>query len=155
MQNDYHNTALMKACERGHADTVRVLLDHGASVNQQNKVRNNIPIVTDTGIRNAFFFFFLGGGDVWVGLFLAVSACNTEKLGMGPGNEAMYNYVAHPSSTMKGRIEGIWVTWIARLPIVLFSGHPNPCTGKEGKNLYSIAQESSYWLQLHFNNLSD
>ena len=45
LQYDYHNTALMKACEKGYADTVRVLLDHGASVNQQNKVRNNIPIV--------------------------------------------------------------------------------------------------------------
>ena len=39
LQSDDHNTALMKACRPGHADTVKVLLEHGAIVNQQNEVR--------------------------------------------------------------------------------------------------------------------
>ena len=42
MQNDDHNTALIKACEEGHAETARMLLDHGANVNQQNEVRKLI-----------------------------------------------------------------------------------------------------------------
>ena len=33
-------TALIQACYRGHTETVRVLLDHGANVDQQDNVRN-------------------------------------------------------------------------------------------------------------------
>ena len=34
------NTALIKACELGHVETARVLLDHGAAVDYQNKVKS-------------------------------------------------------------------------------------------------------------------
>ena len=38
MQDKNGDTALIKACEGGHVETVRVLLDHEAIVDQQNKV---------------------------------------------------------------------------------------------------------------------
>ena len=37
-QDERGNTALIEACENGHVGTARVLLDHGAVVNYQNKV---------------------------------------------------------------------------------------------------------------------
>ena len=38
-QNKYGDTALIKACQGGHVETARVLLDHGANVDYQNKVK--------------------------------------------------------------------------------------------------------------------
>ena len=38
VQDDEGNTALIQACQGGHVKTARVLLDHGANVNYQNKV---------------------------------------------------------------------------------------------------------------------
>ncbi len=38
MQDGDGNTALFTACERGHVETARVLLDHGAATDYQNKV---------------------------------------------------------------------------------------------------------------------
>jgi ankyrin repeat protein len=38
MQTNDANTALIIACDRGRIETAKVLLDHGAYVNQQNKV---------------------------------------------------------------------------------------------------------------------
>jgi ankyrin repeat protein len=37
-QNEWGNAALSRACACGHIETARVLLDHGAYINQQNKV---------------------------------------------------------------------------------------------------------------------
>ena len=34
------DTALIEACRGGHTETARVLLDHGANVDQQNDVSN-------------------------------------------------------------------------------------------------------------------
>ena len=39
MQNEFGNTALIAAVEQGHISTAALLLDHGADVNKQNKVR--------------------------------------------------------------------------------------------------------------------
>ena len=39
LQTNNGNTALIKACEHGHIETARVLLDHGAVVDYQNKVK--------------------------------------------------------------------------------------------------------------------
>ena len=41
MQDVRGNTALIQACGRGHVETAMVLLDHGAIVDQQNKVKDN------------------------------------------------------------------------------------------------------------------
>ena len=38
MQDENGDTALIKACEGGHFETARVLLDYGANVDQQNIV---------------------------------------------------------------------------------------------------------------------
>ena len=38
MQDDNGNTALMRACQLGHVETARVLLDHGANMDYQNNV---------------------------------------------------------------------------------------------------------------------
>ena len=38
MQDKNGDTALIKACEHGHVETARVLLDHGANVDHQNIV---------------------------------------------------------------------------------------------------------------------
>jgi ankyrin repeat protein len=38
IQDKYGETALHNACQGGHAETARVLLDHGASVDLQNEV---------------------------------------------------------------------------------------------------------------------
>ena len=41
-QDEYGDTPLIAACRRGHVETARILLDHGANVDHQNKVwRNN------------------------------------------------------------------------------------------------------------------
>jgi ankyrin repeat protein len=37
-QDEWGNAALSLACAHGHVETARVLLDHGAYVDQQNKV---------------------------------------------------------------------------------------------------------------------
>lgn len=39
MQDDDGNTALIEASQNGHAETARVLLDHGTNVHYQNRVR--------------------------------------------------------------------------------------------------------------------
>jgi ankyrin repeat protein len=39
IQDMYGNTPLINACRRGHVETARVLLDHGANVDYQNKVK--------------------------------------------------------------------------------------------------------------------
>ena len=38
VQDESGTTALIQACERGHVETARVLLDHGANVDHQNNV---------------------------------------------------------------------------------------------------------------------
>ena len=38
MQDKDGSIALIKACEDGYVETARVLLDHGANVDQQNNV---------------------------------------------------------------------------------------------------------------------
>ena len=38
IQNEYGETALFGACRGGHAETARVLLDHGINMDCQNKV---------------------------------------------------------------------------------------------------------------------
>jgi ankyrin repeat protein len=40
MQDGNGDTPLIKACQRGHVETARVLLDHGAVVDCQNKVKS-------------------------------------------------------------------------------------------------------------------
>jgi ankyrin repeat protein len=40
MQDEDGNTALIMACQRGHVETARVLLDHGAATDYQNKVNS-------------------------------------------------------------------------------------------------------------------
>ena len=40
MQDKDGSIALIKACEDGYVETARVLLDHGANVDQQNNVSN-------------------------------------------------------------------------------------------------------------------
>jgi ankyrin repeat protein len=42
MQDVYGNTALINACQHGHVETARVLLDHGAVTDYQNKVKSLI-----------------------------------------------------------------------------------------------------------------
>ena len=39
MQDEFGNTALIAASQEGHLSTAALLLDHGADVNKQNKVR--------------------------------------------------------------------------------------------------------------------
>ena len=39
MQNELGDTALIAAVNQGHLSTAALLLDHGADVNKQNKVR--------------------------------------------------------------------------------------------------------------------
>ena len=41
MQNEYGDAALIGACQGGHVETARVLLDYGANVDLQNNVRKN------------------------------------------------------------------------------------------------------------------
>ena len=43
MQDRGGDTPLINACLRGHVETARVLLDHGANVDQQNNVSSIIP----------------------------------------------------------------------------------------------------------------
>lgn len=38
VQDDYGFTALGIACQEGHIDVVRLLIDSGAAINYQNKV---------------------------------------------------------------------------------------------------------------------
>ena len=38
MQDEDGDTALIEACAGGHVETARILLDHGANVDHQNKV---------------------------------------------------------------------------------------------------------------------
>ena len=45
MQDKYGYTALVVACRRGHVETARVLLDHGANVDHQNNVSNRTQIL--------------------------------------------------------------------------------------------------------------
>jgi ankyrin repeat protein len=40
MQDVYGNTPLIQACQRGHIETARVLLDHGAARDHCNKVNS-------------------------------------------------------------------------------------------------------------------
>ena len=47
MQDEKGNTALIKACRRGHVETARVLLDHGANVDHQNNVSTRTQILTN------------------------------------------------------------------------------------------------------------
>ena len=37
-QDEDGDTALIKACQGGHVETARLLLDHGANMDHQNKV---------------------------------------------------------------------------------------------------------------------
>ena len=39
-----HSTPLIKAAEKGHVQTVKKLLNGGANVNYQNKVRSNVIV---------------------------------------------------------------------------------------------------------------
>ena len=39
MQDEFGETALIAASHQGHLSTAALLLDHGADVNKQNKVR--------------------------------------------------------------------------------------------------------------------
>ena len=39
MQNEFGNTALIAAISQDHISTAALLLDHGADVNKQDKVR--------------------------------------------------------------------------------------------------------------------
>ena len=39
MQNEYGNTALLGACGEGHVTTAALLIEKGATVDYQNKVR--------------------------------------------------------------------------------------------------------------------
>ena len=39
MQDEFGETALIAAINKGHLSTAALLLDHGADVNKQNKVR--------------------------------------------------------------------------------------------------------------------
>ena len=39
MQDEFGETALVAAVNQGHLTTAALLLDHGADVNKQNKVR--------------------------------------------------------------------------------------------------------------------
>ena len=39
MQDEFGETALIAASQEGHLTTAALLLDHGADVNKQNKVR--------------------------------------------------------------------------------------------------------------------
>ena len=45
VQDEDGDTALIKACWNGHAETARVLLDHGANVDHQNNVSSKILIL--------------------------------------------------------------------------------------------------------------
>ena len=38
MQDENGNTALIEACQGGHVESARILLDHGANVDHQNNV---------------------------------------------------------------------------------------------------------------------
>ena len=55
------NTALIKACELGHVETARALLDHGAAVDYQNKVfkfyfiRSLVTSLRDYSTANQLF----------------------------------------------------------------------------------------------------
>jgi ankyrin repeat protein len=40
MQDVYGYTPLIQACQRGHVETARVLLDHGAATDYRNKVNS-------------------------------------------------------------------------------------------------------------------
>ena len=42
MQDEGGNTPLIQACQRGHVETARVLLKHGAKVDQQDNVSSII-----------------------------------------------------------------------------------------------------------------
>jgi ankyrin repeat protein len=42
MQDRVGDTPLITACQCGHVETARVLLDHGANVDQQNNVSSRI-----------------------------------------------------------------------------------------------------------------
>jgi ankyrin repeat protein len=42
IQSNNGNTALIEACERGHVETARVLLDHGAATDYRNKVKSTV-----------------------------------------------------------------------------------------------------------------
>jgi ankyrin repeat protein len=51
-QDEWGNAALSRACVDGYVETARVLLDHGAYVDQQNKVFMcfnliNLKLLTD------------------------------------------------------------------------------------------------------------
>lgn len=39
-QNRWKDTAIFGACQNGHDDVVRVLIDNGANIDQQNSVRS-------------------------------------------------------------------------------------------------------------------
>ena len=39
-QDEFGNTALIGACQNGHINTTRILLNHGAYVDKQNKVNS-------------------------------------------------------------------------------------------------------------------
>ena len=42
LQEEHSNTLLGVACENGRAETAKVLLDHGATLDYQNKVYTNM-----------------------------------------------------------------------------------------------------------------
>ena len=47
IQDEDGDTFLIKACQRGHVETARVLLDHGANVDHQNNVRGRTQILAN------------------------------------------------------------------------------------------------------------
>ena len=44
LQNDFGNTALVTAVNRGHVHVAEILVKNGANVNYRNKVRALIPV---------------------------------------------------------------------------------------------------------------
>ena len=44
MQDDDSSTALIEACKEGCVERTTVLLEHGANVNFQNEVKNNMHL---------------------------------------------------------------------------------------------------------------
>ena len=73
VQDKLGNTALIKACQYGRVETARVLLDHGANVDHQNKV---IPssIIYKTVYRVILYHKF-GQSALWWASFVGETEC--------------------------------------------------------------------------------
>jgi ankyrin repeat protein len=57
MQDYDGNTALIEASQNGYAESARVLLNHGANVHYQNRVRNLLEAGQTTTLFSASAFF--------------------------------------------------------------------------------------------------